>query len=237
MADTPESPSNPSNPSSALERFSGVAPIFPLPSLVVLPDSVAPLLIFEPRYRQMIADVLEGDGLLATATIDPTWTGSIEGDPPILPHVCLGCVVGSERLADGRYRIVLFGLVRAAVVEEVPHRPYRKARLRLLKDAFDLDRVDDLDARLHAVLDRLPGRRGQVGRLHQLAASLRENTGGPGRLADAAAEVADLEPGDRYRILSEADVVSRLDALIEALDRRVARSGKGLPARIDPRRN
>ena len=48
-----------------LNDFSGLAPIFPLPSVVLFPHALLPLHIFESRYRQMTADALDGERLIA----------------------------------------------------------------------------------------------------------------------------------------------------------------------------
>jgi len=69
-----------------------------------------------------------------------------------------------------------------------------------------------------------------------LATQVRGAGGGPGRLVDAMAEAADLEPDERYRVLAEPDVLRRLDLFMEALDRR-SRTDNELPARADPRSN
>ena len=60
-----------------IRDFSGVVPLFPLPSLVLLPDTVVPLLIFEDRYRTMTKEALEGERLIAMALMKPA------GPPPM----------------------------------------------------------------------------------------------------------------------------------------------------------
>ncbi|HJS07899.1 MAG TPA: LON peptidase substrate-binding domain-containing protein, partial [Pirellulales bacterium] len=52
-------------PSFSAEQFSGVVRLFPLPNRVVFPHVMQPLHIFEPRYREMLNDALDGDGLIA----------------------------------------------------------------------------------------------------------------------------------------------------------------------------
>lgn len=220
-----------------LAEFSGVVPLFPLPSLVLLPDTVAPLHIFEDRYRRMVADVLEGERLVGMALLKPGWEPVYDGAPPVHDRVCVGSVVSHERLPDGRYKLLLYGLFRARVVEEVPGEPYRRARVEVCSDGFDASRARELDARLHEVLDRLPGRRGHVGRLRSMATQVRGAEGGPGRLADAAAEAADLEAADRYRVLATDDVLERLDVLVDALERKARAADASLPPRSDPALN
>lgn len=88
-------------------------PIFPLAGALLFPRSQLPLHIFEPRYRAMIRDALASDSLVAM--IQPK-----DGqDPPELFDIgCIGRIVGSEELDDGRFNIVLEGLSRFRVARE-----------------------------------------------------------------------------------------------------------------------
>lgn len=91
--------------------------------------------IFEPRYRQMTADALVGDRLLAMALLQPGWEGDYGGRPALYPVVCLGRIVADERLPDGRYNLQLRGLCRARILEEIETgKPYRSARVALVED-------------------------------------------------------------------------------------------------------
>src|SRR5438094_2455530 len=100
----------------ALDQFDGTARLFPLPNLVLFPHVIQPLHIFEPRYRQMTADALDGDGLIALAILQPDWEKDYEGKPAIYPVACLGKIVADQRLEDGRYNLLLRGLRRARVL-------------------------------------------------------------------------------------------------------------------------
>src|SRR5690348_4408413 len=121
---------------SPLSEFAGTARLFPLPNLVLFPHVMQPLHVFEPRYRQMTADALAGDRLIALALLRPGWESDYDGKPAIYPVACLGRVVAEQRLDDGRYNILLRGLSRVRVREELPQdRLYRSARVDLLADA------------------------------------------------------------------------------------------------------
>src|SRR5215510_11390422 len=97
---------------SPLAGFTGTARLFPLPNLVFFPHVMQPLHIFEPRYRQMTADALAGDRLIALVLPTPGWEADYAGRPAIHPVVCLGQVVTEQRLEDGRYNLLLRGLTR-----------------------------------------------------------------------------------------------------------------------------
>jgi Lon protease-like protein len=118
-----------------LNDFCGTARLFPLPDLVLFPSVVQPLHIFEPRYRQLMADALSGDRLMALALLQAGREQEHHPAPPIHPVVCLGRIFKEERLADGRYNLLLHGLSRARVLEELATpRPYRTARVELLRE-------------------------------------------------------------------------------------------------------
>jgi len=110
--------------------FSNPLPVFPLPGCVLLPHTTIPLHIYENRYRRMVHDVLDSHGLITMALFEGNgWKNNYQDNPPMRPYVCVGYLIKHERLADGRYNLLLQGICRAKIVEEVVHEPYRKAIL------------------------------------------------------------------------------------------------------------
>src|SRR3712207_569670 len=99
----------------ALDKFAGIARLFPLPNLVLFPSVIQPLHIFEPRYRQMTADALAGDRLLAIVLLRPGWEEEYEGRPAVYPVACLGHIAAHQRLEDGRSNLLLRGLRRIRI--------------------------------------------------------------------------------------------------------------------------
>ena len=102
-------------------------PLFPLPNVVLFPNVCLPLHIFEPRYREMVADALDGDRIIGMVLLRPGWEGEYEGRPPIYDVGCAGLITHAERTDDGRYNLVLRGLQKFKVQEEdhsppLPHR-------------------------------------------------------------------------------------------------------------------
>ncbi len=84
-------------------------PLFPLPNVVLFPNVYLPLHIFEPRYREMVSDALDGDRIIGMVLLRPGWEGDYEGRPAVYPVGCAGLISHAERLSDGRYNIVLQG--------------------------------------------------------------------------------------------------------------------------------
>src|SRR5438132_10785233 len=119
----------------ALQAFSGIARLFPLPNVVLFPHMVLPLHIFEPRYRQMMSDALAGDQLIAMTLLQSGWESDYEGRPALHPVGCIGRILDHQRQPDGRFNLHLRGLSRIRIVEEIDSaRLYRSARVELLQE-------------------------------------------------------------------------------------------------------
>ena len=58
-----------------------VIPLFPLPATVFYPNTSLPLHIFEPRYRSMVADALNGKGEIGMILLKPGWKSDYQGTP------------------------------------------------------------------------------------------------------------------------------------------------------------
>jgi Lon protease-like protein len=110
---------------TALPDAEFLLPIFPLPNLVFFPQTRIPLHVFEPRYRRLIADVVESDQRFGVVLLRPGWEADYFGAPPV--HVCgtMGRIEHTVALDDGRYNIVLFGETRFRIIDEVAREPYR----------------------------------------------------------------------------------------------------------------
>ena len=113
-------------------QFKHHFPIFPLPETMLLPHSVMPLSISEPRYLQMTDHALDGSGQIAVATYgESRHQAKSSGYTSLRDVVCLGQIVQHEKYNFG-YNILVYGLCRATIVDEtLPQKDclYRKAKL------------------------------------------------------------------------------------------------------------
>ncbi len=116
-------------------------PLFPLPDFFLFPGAVAPLHIFEPRYRQMVTDLLDTSGRIVLAAYRPTGPRTRSG-PAVMPVAGLGEIVHHETLADGRFLIWVMGLGRVMVSEVPSDRLYRKTNARLVPDRYASEHAD-----------------------------------------------------------------------------------------------
>lgn len=122
---------------------SDAIPIFPLSNVVLFPNVLCPLHIFEPRYRQMTAAALASERMIGMAVVVPEHANAIAGDPPLFAIGCAGVIERAERRDDGRFDIVLRGKQRFRILEEIPRdgeRLYRVARVQMLEEPFDAAR-------------------------------------------------------------------------------------------------
>jgi len=188
-------------------------PIFPLPNVVLFPNVFLPLHIFEPRYKAMVADALEGDRLIGMVLLRPGWEDDYEGRPAVFPIGCAGLISHHERLPDGRYNIVLRGLEKFRVEDEDETQSYRIARVLTLHEPLedgDRDEVRAARLRLESMLVPQPERRGH-------------DPSGPPSMGDedlvnALAQYMELEPLEKQALLEREGLLARCRSLIDLLE-------------------
>jgi Lon protease-like protein len=213
-----------SDPSS-LSGFSGVVRLFPLPNLVLFPNIIQPLHIFEPRYRRLLADALADDRLMALALLRPGWEDQYHQSPPIHDVVCLGKIFQEEQLPDGRSNLLLQGLCRARIRQEIQEElPYRRADVEILRDVPVASGVtehllrEELGNRLREWFAAQPAALAQLRKLLQTEMPL-------ATLCDMFGFALDLPLAHKQQLLEEANVERRTRALLEQLEGKQAPAG------------
>jgi Lon protease-like protein len=195
--------------------MSDLLPLFPLPNVVLFPNVFLPLHIFEPRYREMVADAVASDRMIGMVLLRPGWERNYEGRPPIYSVGCSGVVTHAERLTDGRYNLVLRGLERFRIIEERHDRSYRRAL------------IEPLQEQPPAGDDRAVTRR-QRTKLESMLAPAVENAGGgdsamPSTMSDedlvnALAQYLEFEPLEKQALLEKPSLRLRAESLVELLE-------------------
>jgi uncharacterized protein len=204
---------------SAVEQFSGTARLFPLPNLVLFPGIEQGLHIFEHRYREMTADALDGDKLIAMALLKPNWEPDYDAKPAIELVCCLGFITASELLPDGRYNLRLQGLTRFRIDSELPAdgKLYRRAKGQLLPDQHGKNMIDEQAQRQRLQLlltERYASHPGATARLTALF-DVKNSTS---TLCDQLSYSLPLSLDVKQQLLSEAVVPARLRLLLAALE-------------------
>ena len=196
-------------------------PIFPLPGAILFPRSQLPLHIFEPRYREMVRDAIDGAGRIGM--IQPHRVDD-DNQAPLYGVGCVGEIVGIEELDDGRFNIVLLGTNRFRFVREVDAdgAAYRCAEVDIT--AFDDDEPPPLSIGQRAEVEREARRLGD-------AMGLAVDWDAVSRLDDemlvnAIAQVAPFDVGAKQALLEQEALNGRADLLVQLMQfHRAAVSG------------
>ena len=129
----------------SIEDFSGLARLFPLPDLVMFPQVVQPLRIFEPRYLDLLHEAIASDRIIAMATLMPGWEPEGDQDPPVHQSICLGHIMSEAEADDGSFNIFLAGVARGLIIEECESdTAFRKAEVEILPDIYGSDAASTL---------------------------------------------------------------------------------------------
>jgi len=214
---------------SALAGFRGEVRLFPLPNLVLFPHVVQGLHVFEPRYRQLLADSLAGDHLIGLVLLQPGWEEEYDSTPPIESVACLGRVGWHEKLPDGRFNLRLRGLARIGLTEELPtDRLYRMARAEMIPDVVpaEIQRLKVLRRTLaEAVLPRF----GADGAAQQQLQDLFTGDEPLGHVCDVLSYALPLPMEMKQALLAEPHVDLRAEIMIQALQVSAARAERTFP--------
>src|SRR5947207_12697259 len=123
-------------------------PVMTLPNATLFPQALLPLYIFEPRYRQMLADALHSNRMFSVAMQRP---GNSRETPS--PIAGLGLIRVSVGHRDGTSHLILQGIARVELEQAVRYKPYRIQRIRPLQSQpCDNVKVDALVAKVRELL-------------------------------------------------------------------------------------
>ncbi len=204
----------------------GQLKVFPLPTAVLLPGTAIGLHVFEPRYRALTRDALDGDRVIAIPMLAPGWEPEYHGRPRLRPVAGAGVIEKDERMADGRYNLLVRGVFRVRILgEHFQMRPYREVQAEVaqetpLEDAFASDTLRRL---LLQVCQGLP--RDSSSALAREAARAKDG----GRLCDVTAAALLEEPAALQAVLEGLDVQKRVELLVAELGQMLLKQGGSAP--------
>ena len=189
-------------------------PVFPLPGALLLPRSRLPLHIFEPRYLQMLEDVLKTRGRLI-GMVQPNPRPSAE--KALHSIGCAGRVTQFSETEDGRYMITLAGISRFRISREVEgFAPYRKCEVTWGDFSRDLGKVEsdlEFDREVFlASLRRLFERRNMSTDWETLCEADDE------LLINSLSMLLDFEPEDKQALLEAPSLSTRRETLMTLIE-------------------
>jgi Lon protease-like protein len=167
----------------------------------------------------MVADALRSPRAIGMVLLKPGYEEDYQGRPPIYPLGCSGAIVEEERLADGRYNILLLGQSRFRVVEERGGEPYRLAVVEELPDAAgDEAALDGLRERLLAAVSPLP---------EDFAALYVGAAVSHAALVNGLSQSLDLSPVEKLSLLGCDTLEARARRLLAVLEFRALERASG----------
>ena len=200
---------------AALARACATLPIFPLPGVQLMPGALLPLHVFEPRYRELVADCVRDQGPLCVPQLVSGGRAGGTGRPAVHPYAVVGVLAAHRPLQDGRSNVLVQPLARVRIVEErdVPT-PYRAVRAVPLDDLpVDAAALGAVGARVRALVLPLLGAAGAP--TEGLLRALR--TIPDGRVAEAVAALVLRDEDARQRFLAQDSPLVRAHQVEEAV--------------------
>jgi len=206
---------------------SAIVPIFPLPDITFFPRTLLPLHVFEARYRAMVMDALARDRRLGIVKLQPGYEAGYAGKPAVHPVCGVGEIVSWERLANGRYNILVRGDARVRIERELPTDTlYRLVSVKRLDDVGPATDVSLLLSRIreaaHALLDAL-------GRPPDLLDTALAEGQPSGAVADRVAAAVLPDASLRQTLLETLDVAARVARVADAIEMLVRELKGGRP--------
>lgn len=202
------------------DNFSGTARLFPLPNLVLFPHVMQPLHIFEPRYRAMMEEAVAGDQLITLALFAPGWEKDYDGRPPLLPMACLGRIATHQRLSDDRFNLLLLGLKRVRILDELPPaKLFREAHVEICEDIYSSATAPTRPGLQKQLVDSFKKILPTLGEAHEQVDELLGNNVPLGVLTDIVSYTLDLGMPLKEQLLHECNVDHRAAMLVDFLQK------------------
>ncbi len=206
--------------SEALEKVAGIThlPIFPLP-LVMLPNELLPLHIFEDRYRQMLRDVEQEGNFFGVTLFEPQ--ESFIEMPPVGTVGCVAEIRESETLPDGRSNILTLGIARYRIANYMDAgEPYLVAEIEFFEDEKEpasevgplADEVFGLFERMAIAAFKMSGNRGRLPEIQRTDAEA---------LSFLITAAFNFDNDKKYGLLEMTSTLGRLTELQEVLNQAV----------------
>jgi ATP-dependent Lon protease len=200
--------------------------LFPIEDVVLFPDSMIPLHIFEARYRKMVRDVL-GSNRLVAISLQLEKENLEDGTAPRVASVAsVGELVLAQELPDGRFNLVVRGRARIGIDEELPSdEPYRLVTAHEIPDdsPTKVDDISEADAALRALVTGLAESIPDGGDLLKHVAAAQDT---PAALANVIAASLIGDAKARQHLLETTNVFDRLERLSSEVVALIERVGK-----------
>jgi uncharacterized protein len=200
------------------DDFDGVVRLFPLPNLVLFPHVIQALHLFEPRYCEMLSEALESDHLITMALLVPGWESQFQGKPNLGNTVCIGRIISHTPTDDGHHNILLAGLQRARILEELDvDTSFRQAKVELIQDIVPIDFQLNADEHRQTLLKMFRSMIPHDAANSKTFTDLLTQQLPIGMLTDIIAYALNMPVAVKQMLLGEANVQTRFESLLAHL--------------------
>ena len=197
-----------------ISNLEDVVPLFPLGNMVFFPNTVIPLHIFEERYKQMIDDSVSSHNLICMTLMQDDMK---DDDLAISKIGCVGRIISNEEGEEGKKNIILYGITRIHIDEIIYSKPYRQAKINIIKSK----KTSDNDPLYKRITDL-------VGEWNLLLEDYNDNykikvdqNSTLSKLTDSLSSIIVSSPSERQYLLEELDEGKRAVRIIEVLESRI----------------
>jgi Lon protease-like protein len=190
---------------------------------VLFPEVPLPLHIFEPRYRAMVRDAVAGSGLIGMVLLRDGWEPEYHAAPEIYRVGCVGKIVETTPLPDGKFNTVLAGLREFEIVSEQRERLYRQASVVWRERAPEETVPKELRTALVRAIEQHLGRSAD----DDLRAMLGDAGLSDATLVNFFAFWLELSPVEKQCLLEERGGTPRATRLLEILEFRLYAARRG----------
>jgi Lon protease-like protein len=193
--------------------------VMPLPNAILFPRVLLPLYIFEPRYKQMLADCLKGERMFAVALLRRGWEQ--EGrNPTPHPIASIGVIRTCVARPDGSANVILEGVARVQISEYIKQRPYRVALVDSLEGSEDT--VEGKHEPLLKAVAQLAKARARMGaELPKAVLSALRSVKNADYLSDLVSYTLLDDYYDKQAMLETLDTDERLKKLLALLQKKI----------------
>lgn len=197
-------------------------PLFPLPDIVLFPRTHLHLHVFEPRYVEMVNEVMARDRRLVVCQLRPGWERDYHGAPPVCRVAGAARVLIGDRQSDGKWNLLVEGIERVQLGGEVQTLPFRVARVTPLVEGIEEEKREEVMELMHATARLAEALGRQIPPLKRKLSNLVNQHQHPGVVCDVIASELVPDPYARQSILAELNILRRLRLLSIQLDLLVA---------------
>ena len=197
-----------------ISNLEEVVPLFPLGNMVFFPNTVIPLHIFEERYKQMIEDSVSSHNLICMTLMDDD---EKDDNISISKVGCIGRIISNEEADEGRKNIILYGISRIQINEIIYSKPYRQAKIGIIKSQTTEDseplfkRITDLVGEWNLLLDDYNDN-------YKIKV---DSSSSLSKLTDSLSSIIVSSSSERQYLLEELDEAKRATKVIEVRESRI----------------